>query len=55
MSVKMAVFAPMPRARERIATVVKPGFLARTRKVERRFCQRVPMAWLLDSRVRSCA
>jgi hypothetical protein len=31
--VKMAVLAPMPRERERIATVVKPGFLARTRRV----------------------
>ena len=28
-----AVFAPMPRAKERIATAVKPGFLPRTRRV----------------------
>jgi hypothetical protein len=33
MSVKIAVFAPMPRARERMATVVKTGLLARTRRV----------------------
>jgi hypothetical protein len=43
MRVKMVVFAPMPRAKDRIATAVKPGFLPRTRRVYRRFCQKVPM------------
>jgi hypothetical protein len=32
-SVKMAVLAPMPRARERMATVVKTGLLASVRRV----------------------
>src|SRR5882762_5076331 len=32
-SVKMAVFAPMPRARVRTATAVKPGVRASMRKV----------------------
>src|SRR5271155_4954077 len=30
--VKMAVFAPMPRARVRMATAVKPGVRARVRR-----------------------
>ena len=30
-TVKIAVFAPMPRASERIATAVNPGLLARMR------------------------
>jgi hypothetical protein len=31
--VKIAVLAPMPRARERMATVVKTGDLERVRRV----------------------
>src|SRR5262250_1271330 len=38
---KIAVFAPMPSARARIATVVKPGLLIRTRREWRTSASRV--------------
>ena len=38
MSVKIAVLAPMPRARVRITTSVKPGLLASVRSAYRRSC-----------------
>src|SRR5437879_8605352 len=37
---KIAVFAPMPRARVRTATVVNPGDLLSMRTAKRRSCQR---------------
>ena len=46
--VKMAVFAPMPRASVRIETRVKAGDFARTRSPYRRSCQRVMMQHLAE-------
>src|SRR5271167_2241214 len=39
----MAVFAPMPRAREKTATATKTGDLRNERAAKRRSCMRWPM------------
>src|SRR5580658_4867484 len=46
--VKMAVFAPMPRASVSIETMVKLGDFAKTRRPYRRSCQRVIMEHLAE-------
>src|ERR1700680_3825670 len=42
-ALKMAVLAPMPSARVRTATRVKPGFFTSMRRPKRRSCQSVPI------------
>src|ERR1700683_4780521 len=47
---KIAVFAPMPSARARTATLVKPGLLIRTRKEWRRSASRVSIITYTETR-----
>src|SRR6202022_4404101 len=45
-TLKIAVDAPMPRARVTTATIAKPGLLASVRKARRMSCQSVSMLGL---------
>src|SRR6185503_1148630 len=57
-TLKIDVFAPIPRASERTATAAKPGLALKTRKPYRRSCIRVSIlplnsVWSAESGVRS--
>src|ERR1700723_2011796 len=47
-TLKMVVLAPMPRARERMTTMTKPGLLKRPRRLYRMSCRSDPIVLLAN-------